>query len=185
MQEIDPKEDEMALTTNPTTAITEALGEHPGTTAADLAATVGIGRSTANKCLAALEREGIAQRVAGGREAGRRAADRWSLVGTETVPATTGTAEPDAADDRDADDRGTDSGDTGEAAPSDRLGKGALGTLVLDYLAANPGEHGPVAVAKALGGKSSGAVGNALARLEATGQVRLTSAKPRRYEATR
>ncbi|HVA74212.1 MAG TPA: hypothetical protein VNF71_06570, partial [Acidimicrobiales bacterium] len=43
-----------------------------------------------------------------------------------------------------------------------RLGRGALGTLVRDYLAARPGEaSGPTAVGKALG-RSQGAISNAL-----------------------
>ncbi len=54
--------------------------------------------------------------------------------------------------------------------------------MVRDYLAARPDEDlGPTQVAKGLGGKSSGAVGNALARLEAAGEARLVSDSPRRY----
>lgn len=54
--------------------------------------------------------------------------------------------------------------------------------MVRDYLAARPGEDlGPTQVAKGLSGKSGGAVGNALARLEAAGEARLVSTSPRRY----
>ncbi|MDA8063126.1 MAG: MarR family transcriptional regulator, partial [Actinomycetota bacterium] len=78
-------------------------------------------------------------------------------------------------------------GDPGEGQPDEanavRLGRGELRSLVLDYLAdhAGPEGLGPTAVAKGLGGKSSGAVGNALARLEADGRVRLVGESPRRY----
>ena len=53
---------------------------------------------------------------------------------------------------------------------------------MFDYLAAHGGPEGlgPAAVAKGLGGRSSGAVG-ALARLEADGRVRLVKGSPRRY----
>ena len=64
---------------------------------------------------------------------------------------------------------------------ADRLGRGALGALVREYLAARPGEDlGPTQIGKALG-RSQGAVSNALARLEAGGEARLVSASPRRY----
>lgn len=69
------------------------------------------------------------------------------------------------------------------AAPggSGRLGRGALGTLVRDYLAARPGEaFGPAAVGKALG-RSQGAVSNSLASMAARGEVELVADKPRRY----
>jgi hypothetical protein len=71
---------------------------------------------------------------------------------------------------------------TAHSGTRERLGKGGLGDLVLAHLAASPDEdHGPVAIAKALGGRSSGAVGNALQRLCDSGRAVLTSASPRRY----
>jgi DNA-binding MarR family transcriptional regulator len=143
--------------------ILEALATHPGTTSAELAEVLGIGQSTAAKHLATLESAGTARREPGGREGGRRLADRWST--TTSAP-----------DDSTADDGG------GEPARSaDRLGRGALGALVREYLAARPGEDlGPTQIGKALG-RSQGAVSNALARLEAGGEARLVSASPRRY----
>jgi MoxR-like ATPase len=45
-------------------------------------------------------------------------------------------------------------------------------------------DHTPGQVARALGGRSSGAVGNALAKLAESGHARRTSAKPQRYQAT-
>jgi len=86
-------------------------------------------------------------------------------------------AEPDGvpADTADAPAEGT-------ARSADRLGRGALGALVREYLAARSHEDlGPTQVGKGLG-RSQGAVSNALARLEAAGEIRLVSASPRRYQ---
>ncbi|KPM50281.1 ATPase AAA [Frankia sp. R43] len=70
------------------------------------------------------------------------------------------------------------------APETSRLSPYALHRLVAEYLLDNPGSHSPTAVAKALGGRSSGAVGNALDRLTEAGQAALTSPAPRRYAAT-
>jgi len=152
--------------------IVEALAAGGEVTAADLSDRLGMGQSTAAKRLAALEASGAVRRSPGGRVNGVRAADRWSSV--TTAPATAD-AEPHAdAGVRDAE----------EAAPVEstgRLGRGALGTLVRDYLAARPGEaFGPTAVGKALG-RSQGAVSNSLAAMAARGEVEMVGDKPRRY----
>ena len=180
----------MAATTStptPADAIGTALSAHPGATAAELAEVTGISRSTANKALAALEQAGTARRTPGGREGGRRLPDRWHLAKADTpdIPSAGGGHDKGHAD---------DSAGPVEAAPG-RLGKGALRDLVLAYLAAHADGSsdgdgpdgdglGPAAIAKELGGKSSGAVGNALQRLEAEGKVRLVQASPRRYRTT-
>lgn len=152
--------------------VLDTLTTHPGVTSAELAEVLGIGQSTAAKHLAALEATGTAQREPGGRDAGRRLADRWTTVGTG----------PDAAAAKGAEEVGPESPANDEAAPAaERLGRGALGVLVRDYLAARPGEDlGPTQIGKALG-RSQGAVSNALARLEAAGEAQLVSASPRRY----
>ncbi len=63
-----------------------------------------------------------------------------------------------------------------------RLGMGALRQQVLDYLQQHVGEDlSPTQVANALGGRSSGAVGNALETLTKQGQVTKTSDAPRRF----
>jgi len=56
---------------------------------------------------------------------------------------------------------------------------------VLAYLPLrdHPGTHSPTALAKALDGRSSGAVVNALARLVEVGDAVQTSQAPRRYRA--
>jgi hypothetical protein len=108
---------------------------------------------------------------------GVRVADRWSNV--TAAPGTPG-AEPDA-------DTGVPDPEGSEAAPAEssgRLGRGALGTLVREFLAARPGEaFGPTAVGKALG-RSQGAVSNSLATMAARGEVELVGDKPRRYRIT-
>jgi DNA-binding IclR family transcriptional regulator len=149
-----------------TEAITAALAAHPEASAAELAKAAGIGCSTASKCLASLERDGMAVRQSGGREGGRRVADRWALTASvvSTEPGADEVAP--AADD----------------ASASRLRKGELSTLVLDYLKAHAKEAiGPSALGKALG-RSSGAVANACQRLESSGGLRLVNASPRRYE---
>ncbi|TWP46038.1 MarR family transcriptional regulator [Lentzea tibetensis] len=69
---------------------------------------------------------------------------------------------------------------TGEKAA--RLAPGALRGMVEDYLRDHPGEQfGPTAIATALGGKSSGAVSNALDKLVEDGVATKTLDKPRRF----
>jgi len=68
----------------------------------------------------------------------------------------------------------------GEKTP--RLPSGALQGMVEDFLREHPAEaFGPVAIAKALGGKSSGAVSNALDKLADHGVAVKTSDKPKRF----
>ena len=171
-------------TPTPIDAIGAALSAHPGATAAELAEVAGIGRSTAARCLAALEQAGTTRRTPGGRKGGRRLPDRWHLAVADTHGMPPVGEGPDAAP------AGDGAGPVEAAAG--RLGKGALGDLVLAYLAADAGSSsdggdpggdglGPTAIAKGLGGRSSGAVANALQRLEAEGRVRLVQAAPRRY----
>jgi DNA-binding MarR family transcriptional regulator len=149
--------------------VLEALATHPGATSAELAEVLGIGQSTAAKHLATHEVAGTARREPGGREGGRRLADRWRT----TAPALDDTAPGDTAPD--------DTAVGGPARSADRLGRGALGALVREYLASRPSEDlGPTQIGKALG-RSQGAVSNALARLEAGGEARLVTASPRRY----
>ncbi|MGH3833672.1 MAG: MarR family transcriptional regulator, partial [Pseudonocardiaceae bacterium] len=57
-----------------------ALHAHPASTASDLAVHAGIGRSTAGKILAAWATDGSATRTSGPTQAGRRAADTWTIT---------------------------------------------------------------------------------------------------------
>jgi len=83
----------MATTKAPSVeAILDALRRHPDSTAAELAETAGIGRSTAGKALAVLEGEGyVTRRQAEQQPGAKTTPDRWSL--TSQTPA--GPAEPD------------------------------------------------------------------------------------------
>jgi DNA-binding MarR family transcriptional regulator len=151
--------------------VLDALAAHPGVTSAALAEVLGIGQSTAAKHLAALEAAGSAHRVPGGRDGGRRLADHWNTATSDTDVDTAA-----------ADDPQPEHVDESAAADStERLGRGALGVLVREYLSARPGEElGPTQIGKALD-RSQGAVSNALARLEAAGVAELVSPSPRRY----
>lgn len=174
------------MTTTPTKStpaerIAVVLAARPGATAAELAEMTGIGRSTAAKALAVLEQDGAARRIVGGREGGRRLPDRWHPVDADTaVSETAGSEEDERAP-------ASEGGGATAAGPveagASRLGKGALRSLVFDYLSAHAGPDGlgPTAIAKGIAGRSSGAVGNALQRLEADGRVQLVSESPRRY----
>jgi hypothetical protein len=161
----------------PADAVATALVAQPGATAAELAEAAGIARSSAAKALTAMEQQGTACRIPGGRDGGRRLADRWHPASSATEEVSP--AEPSLAKEREP---GPLEAERAEAAAS-RLAKGALRSLVLDYLAAHAGPEGlgPTAIAKGLGGRSSGAVRNALARLEADGRARFASESPRRY----
>ena len=159
--------------------IVTALAAGGEVTAAELADRLGMGQSTAAKRLAALEASGAVRRTPGGRVDGVRVADRWSSAAPATGTAAPDTDVPDTG--------GTTRVETAQGEPaaapggSGRLGRGALGTLVRDYLAARPGEaFGPAAVGKALG-RSQGAVSNSLASMAARGEVELVGEKPRRY----
>jgi len=83
----------------------------------------------------------------------------------------------------DCDQRPVDVCDTGlTPVSSGRLAPGALRGQVEDYLRDHAGaDFGPVAIAKALGGRSSGAVSNALDRLVAQGIVVRTADTPKRF----
>ncbi len=63
-------------------AIKKALEDSPGATAEGVAGAAGISPSTARKVLAQLAEAGEVTRVEGGREAGRRLPDHYSLKGT-------------------------------------------------------------------------------------------------------
>jgi biotin operon repressor len=137
-------------------AVAKTLASRGDLTGAEIAGATGLGRSTVGKTLAALEQVGMARRSPGGRKAGRRLPDRWS-VGSRS--------EPDSAQ-----------------PSTQRLRPGQLDGLVLEFIDAqgNDATVAATAVAKALG-RSAGAVGNCLTRLAAAGRVRQVGEKPRRY----
>ena len=166
--------------------ILDGLAARPEVTAAALSETLGIGQSTAAKRLAALEAAGSVRRTSGGRDAGRRAPDRWSAVATPEVAATDVTGgEPgdEPGEEPSGGELGLAGGEETPEPPAaaGRLGRGELGSLVRDYLAARPSESfGPAALGKALD-RSQGAISNSLATMAARGEVVLVADKPRRY----
>jgi hypothetical protein len=95
----------------------------------------------------------------------------------EAEPVVANVTEP--ADDGAATDAETAPDSGGDKA---RLASGALRGMVEDYLRGHPGEEfGPTAIANALGGKSSGAVSNALDKLVEAKTAVKTQDKPRRF----
>lgn len=143
-----------ATTTSTTQKLLAALSDSPQSSAADLAAITGLGRSTVSKQLADLEKASAVKRTLGARNGGRRLPDRWSLPDVQTTP----------------------------RAASGRLRPGQLDTLVLDHMQTVAEPVGPVAVARALG-RSTGAVANCMARLTKTRKLRLVDDRPRRYRS--
>jgi IclR helix-turn-helix domain len=159
-------------------ALLDALADRPGATAAELAETAGIGRSTAGKLLASLAAEGRVLRQPGGHQHGRRTADRWKLPMPPANPpqdpiAAAATPTAETAD------------DTSQPRPgSGRLGAGELRQLVLGCLADRPGQAlSPTAIAKTLG-RSAGAVANRPPDPDQPRHGGPDQAKPRRYAIT-
>jgi len=148
-------------------AVVQALTSRPGSTAAELAAATGLGRSTVSKALAALEAAGAARRQPGGRDGARRLPDRWTPASDPHTQAAAPGKETTAG-----------------GSATGRLGKGELGAMVVGYLISHPDDEvGPTVVARALN-RSQGAVANALTKLVTTGEAELTSETPRRYRHT-
>jgi DNA-binding IclR family transcriptional regulator len=141
-----------------TDAVIKVLESKDAHTAAEIAEAAGLGRSTVGKALARLAEDRLVRRSAGGRDGARRLPDRWSLTKRKQARRKDG----------------------------ERLRAGQLDGLVLEYLKAHEadGPLSPTAVAKALG-RSSGAVGNCLARLATAGTVHQISQHPRRYQSAK
>lgn len=154
-------------------AVLAALASGGEMTAAQVADAARIGRSTATRTLTSLATGGQVARTAGGRDGARRLPDQWTVSAppTTTAATTAGTARVRTAK------------RTAGGEPRDRLRPGELAGQVLGYLHDYPGEHSPTAIAAGLGGRSGGAVSNALARLADRGEVTLTQDRPRRYAA--
>lgn len=145
-------------------AVARAVSVRPGSSAAELAAVTGLGRSTVSKSLVALEVAGVARREPGGRDGACRLPDRWMPTPDPHATAAARGKAPAA----------------GSVTPG-RLGKGELGARVLEYLRTHPDDEvGPTVVARVLG-RSQGAVANALTKLVTSGHAELTSEAPRRY----
>jgi hypothetical protein len=151
-------------------AILEVLKVEPQATVAQIAVSAGVGRSTAGKLLAQLESYGEVRRTEGGRDGNRRLPDRWTLASSQPAP--------DAAPEKDA----APATSAASASNGERLKPGQLEGLILTYMQEHPTKPlGPGDVAKALQ-RSSGAVGNGLARLTRAQKVRQVNDRPRRYQ---
>ncbi|WP_037577628.1 helix-turn-helix domain-containing protein [Phaeacidiphilus oryzae] len=176
-------------------SLRRALTAHPGATAAELATAAGIGRSTAGKILASLEKHGTTRRENTGRDTDNRAtADHWHPVTAAPAAATQPTIHPrdNHAQAKTSATAPTTPLPTRTEPPAPRptpppiprpgrLGQGELRTLVIDHFRAHPHEqHSPTGIAKALS-RSAGAVANACARAESDDIIDLVSAKPKRY----
>ena len=164
----------------PDGALVAAVAANPGATAAAVAAALGIGHSSAQKRLAALEVAGQVRRDRGGRVDGVRAPDRWRPLAVDGAVATHPVADHEEAGRAEPAVRGADA-----AEGRGRLWRGALAAMVRDYLAERPTESfGPAALAKTLG-RSPGAISNALAAMAERGEAVLVADKPRRYRIAR
>jgi|HubBroStandDraft_6_1064221.scaffolds.fasta_scaffold255450_1 hypothetical protein len=180
--------------------VTKAVTEHPGATIEGVAQQAGIARSTAGKVLGRLTEAGTFTRHEGGRDGRKRLPNRFTLKDVE-LPAAYAKQVGDGESGKSAakpaskpngkqsTSRKAASGNaSGAGKPSasdkpERLKAGGLEPLVLAYLKEHKGEapHGPSQVAKALG-RSSGAVGNCLARLADADKAKRVSDKPLRYD---
>lgn len=142
--------------------IVDFLKEKGPATVDQIAAAVGIGRTSARKYLAGLTVEGKVNREAGGRDGRRRLPDVYSLPAKKArgVRKTASTA-----------------------SKNGRLGPGELDKHVLAYMRKHKGKapHTASAIGKEIK-RSSGAVANCLGRLEKKEKVRLKTPKPRAYE---
>jgi DNA-binding transcriptional ArsR family regulator len=143
--------------------VIDALAAQEEATVDEVAAALGIGRTSARKHLAALQRAGKVKRGAGGREGKRKLPDRYSLAGEEQEAA----PRPEPP----------------RKGSGERLRPGQLDGLVLGYLRehAADGPLSPSAVGKGLA-RSSGATANSLDRLASREEVSQVSQRPRRYE---
>ncbi|MCX2948966.1 MarR family transcriptional regulator [Lentzea sp. NEAU-D7] len=104
-----------------------ALTAAPGSTAVDLAASIGINKSTAGKLLARWEADGSAIRTARGVVDGRRASDLWSGVAVDVMEPEV-IAEPESAE------GAVPAREPFDPVPEGRLKSGALRQLVEHYL---------------------------------------------------
>ena len=165
------KNDDAAMPETATSKLRAALIASPGSTAADLATSVGINKSTAGKILARWEADGTAIRTSRGVVDGRRVGDLWS----PPADAAEAVASPESAE------AVVPEREPFDPLPHGRLKPGALRHMTEDYLRMHPGEaFGPTHIGRALG-RSQGAVNNALEALAAAGTVVKTQAAPKRF----
>jgi predicted transcriptional regulator len=165
-------------------AVWTALMANSDTTAVELAEHANVGKSTANKVLAALETAGAAVRQPGGRAGGRSLPDRWRAASDQA----TEDAEPAASVQvAEAPDSSPDQAKPQlyPVATNGRLARGQLREMVLAHLRQHPGQKfSPTGLCRALD-RSAGAIANACERLVTDGIAVRTSDRPRRYQIAR
>jgi hypothetical protein len=190
--------------------VRQALPATCGATAAEIALAAGVGGSTARKILARLAEEGTAARQPGDTpRAADRWHAAHTITDQEPGQSTLQDNAVDCREDSAADDQPLDThspaadaesatgestvdappattvaGHGGSASTTTvrRLRPGDLRGKVEDHLTRHAGmEFTPGEIARALGGRSAGAVANALATLASTGVARLSCERPKRY----
>jgi hypothetical protein len=170
-------------------ALWAALHATPGATAADLARTARIGRSTATQLLAALVEAGLAERTPGGGQGRTRKPDHWTATTPPAAPTTPARTTPAPTGTRRASTQTTagpasatpSTPGVSQPLPEGKLVKGQLRDLVAAQLRAHPDQDfTPTALARALK-RSAGAVANACERLTGQGTAARTGTGPRRY----
>lgn len=164
------------------------LGDHPdGVSAANVADESGLRSAIVSRALAAMEAAGAAVRL----PADESGVELWTRG--EADPATVSLAQAPTQCTCTCGNthriRNTVTARRSPTAPGQNsngtstLGKNELRTMVRDFLNGHQGhEFNATTIARELG-RSSGAVGNALARLSLTGEAVLTSEAPMRYTA--
>jgi hypothetical protein len=171
------------LTPKAAAALGVLLAE-PGSTAADLAAGLGMGGSTSNHVLVELEDAGLAHRELGGFIGVRRQPNRWYPTALATSPAEGSQGQlRDVAQVRNG--QGSEGQPPPDVAPDQGqpLRRGELRALVLAHLREHPAKaFSPTAVAHALN-RSAGATANALATLCATNAAVQVTVRPKTYQA--
>jgi DNA-binding transcriptional ArsR family regulator len=165
-------------------AALRALLAEPGSTAADLAAGLGMGGSTSNHVLVELEDAGLAHRRLGGFIGVRRQPNRWYPTALATPPAEG--AQGELRDDTQVHNGQEGKGQSPPDAAPERgqpLRRGELRALILAHLREHPADALlPTAVAHALN-RSAGATANALATLSTANAVVQVTVRPKTYQA--
>lgn len=162
------------------------VGADAEMTATAITVAAGVARATVSTTLNALEKAGAVLRIPGDAKSGTP--DLWVLAGgvregrgiaytgTAADPATLAAAEPPAP-----------LPDVAPMCPVSgrpKRERGQLETEVLGVLVAEyPAEFGPTALSRKLDGASSGAIANALEKLNGLGKVLRTCDAPKRYRA--
>ncbi len=142
-----------------------AFVEEKGETIADeVAAAVGVTRSTARKYLAGLVDAAKLNRIEGGRERGRKRPDRFSAAKRKRRDKAPKTKSP-------------------APATKDRLGPGELDGLVLTDMREHRADapHTASRIGKRIE-RSSGAVANCLGRLTDSDRAVIVNKKPREFD---